>query len=55
MLDTRLSIMEWSNGAAGIQATGGFNAHHRGAVIGEDASGCRSSHHPGKVEDFYIY
>jgi hypothetical protein len=37
MFDTRLSVVEWSNGAARIEMTGGFNADYRGAVIGEDA------------------
>src|SRR5262249_22317627 len=54
MFHAGLAVMEWSNSAARIEALGGFNAHHCGAIIGEDARGCRSGHHPGKVEDFDI-
>ena len=54
MLDTGLSVVEWSNSTAWVKAMRRFDAYHRGPVIGEDTGGCRPGHHPGKVEDFDI-
>ncbi len=47
----RLGILVWPNGAGGVEVARRFDAHHGGAIIGQEARRRRPSDGPHEIEN----